>query len=239
MTPVRFLLTRPAEDSAALAERLKAKGHEALIEPMLRPEVMTGPIDVAGCGGIVVTSRHGLEAIARQPAALAKARAVPVYCVGAATAALARELGLPLVVEGPGTAAGLVDHLLAAEQDRGPLIHVSGTDVTVDIAARLVHAGRPARRVVAYRMTAAEQLSDAARRGLEDGSIEGVILMSPRTTRAYVALVRGAGLAAKVAGLRYVCLSEAVARPLAAIGATRVAVAAHPNQGALLALVCG
>jgi uroporphyrinogen-III synthase len=65
----------------------------------------------------------------------------------------------------------------------------------------------------------------------------GVVLMSPRTAKVYVKLVREAALTAEAGRPVYLCLSEAVARELQPLGTVRIAVARTPNSQEMLALI--
>ena len=72
-----------------------------------------------------------------------------------------------------------------------------------------------------------------AKAALQDGALDAVMLFSPRTARIF------AGLAHDLPtdGLAALCISPATAQALGAMHFARVAVAARPNQQAMLALV--
>ena len=84
-----------------------------------------------------------------------------------------------------------------------------------------------------YAMAASETLSNPARLGLETGAIDAVLLYSRRTAEAFVALTKDV---AGVAGLSFLCLSEAVAAPLVKAHFVRMSLAEHPSEEAMLAL---
>src|SRR5207302_9224425 len=136
---LRALVTRPRAEAAALAEALRARGVEAIVEPLLEIRYRDGPApDLAGVQAVLCTSANGVRALAR----LSRERAVPLFAVGEASAARAREEGFARVE----SAGGNVDDLarLACERLRledGRLLHVAGSDVAGDLAGALRRAG--------------------------------------------------------------------------------------------------
>ncbi len=63
-------------------------------------------MDLDAAQALIVTSRNALRALSAHRH-LDKARKLPLFAVGEATAAAARELGFAEVTPGPGTGAGL------------------------------------------------------------------------------------------------------------------------------------
>ena len=70
---------------------------------------------------------------------------------------------------------------------------------------------------------------------LEDGKLDGVILMSPRTAKIFAALLARHGLVTQGTRLVCYCLSEAVAEVVSRLDGVRVA--ARPREEDVLALV--
>ncbi|HRD74602.1 MAG TPA: uroporphyrinogen-III synthase [Hyphomicrobiaceae bacterium] len=237
---MRILVTRAAEDAAALATRLEALGHTPVIAPLLEVAYLPEALDLGNAKGLIVTSRYALEALAREPAALAAACRRTIYCVGESTGQRARELGAPDVVAGPGTASRLIGMIRSqGVKADGPLLYLSAKEVAVDIAGELRLAGLDVRRQTVYRMVAVRTFKPAVARDLADGRIEAVILMSQRTARIYVELMSSAGLGVAARRVHHLCLSPSVAAALAPLGGTLVAVAAHPTLDDLLTLIPG
>ena len=237
MSGPRLLLTRPRPDSIALAHRLRAHGVEALIEPMMTIRLDdTARLDLSGAQAILLTSANGARALAAA-APGAEARRLPVLAVGPATAQEARDAGFGSVT----AAGGDVDALaaLAAARlrpDAGRLVHVAGRVSTGDLVPRLSAAGFEARRVPLYEAIAVRALSAPARRALEEQTLAGVALFSPRSARLFARLVRESGLEAAARALTAFCLSQAVAAA-ATLSWRQVSVAAAPRQDALVACV--
>jgi uroporphyrinogen-III synthase len=209
-----------------------------VVEPLLRPVYLGVPIELGDARSLVVTSRHALEALARQPSVLAAARALSVEAVGPATAAQAHALGLLRVRTGPGTAEALAGRIIAdGATDASPYLHLSGEDVAMDLVGRLAAAGIEARRLIVYRMVAADRLTDAARIAIESGGLGAVVLMSPRTARIYARLVDAAGLRDFVRPIRHACLSAAVAGALDPLGRVDIRISPRPSLDGLLTLL--
>ncbi len=231
---MRVLITRPEEDAHALAAALRARGHESLLEPLLRIEPAAGvpsPLDLDGVQAILFTSANGVRAFAR----LSQRRDLPVFAVGDASAQVARDAGFTQVASASGDVEDLA-RLAAArlEPGDGALYHGAGSRLAGDLKERLEGAGFTLRRVVLYQAHTASDLSQATRTALSAGKIDAVTFFSPRTAQTFVKLAQQAELAVACAALDAVCLSTAVARKLRVLPWRNVRIAARPSQDALL-----
>ena len=109
-----------------------------------------------------------------------------------------------------------------------------------DLAGALAAEGLDVRSTALYAARAAP-----SRRGLEAlraGRLDGVLIHSPRAARRLAALASAAppsaaSLAAPLAALAVFCNSQAAAAPLRPLGPGRLAVAAAPDETALLSLL--
>jgi len=87
VSPLRALITRPREDAEEIAEQLRARGIESVIEPMLAIVPVPHPgLDLTDVQALLFTSANGVRAFA----AATTVRSLPVFAVGDATAAAAR-----------------------------------------------------------------------------------------------------------------------------------------------------
>ncbi len=103
---MRALITRPKEDSTAIAERLEELGIEPVIEPLMTVEpVADAKLDLDGVQAILLTSRNGARALA----GATERRDVVVYAVGDSTAELARENGFKSVESAGGDSESLAE----------------------------------------------------------------------------------------------------------------------------------
>jgi len=120
---MRLIITRPAEDAARMADELRRLGHEPDIHPLLDIACLTVPAPALhGVAALIATSRNALRSLAASEA-LAAARRLPVFCVGEATAAAARQLGFADIRTGPGTAKDLVPLIRRGQRRSPPLSH--------------------------------------------------------------------------------------------------------------------
>jgi uroporphyrinogen-III synthase len=230
---VRIVITRPRPQAEPLAARLEAKGHACLIEPMLEIEPLPrAPLTLDGVQAIVLTSANAV------PALSGKARGLPVFVVGEATAAAARDAGCARLTIAEGDARRL-GRLIAARcrPGDGALLHLSGEQVREGLEEALGPAGLELRRHPVYRAHAARGLSPELRTALLRGTIGAVLLFSPRTARTFGGLVRAAGLQGGLEGARALCLSAAVAGEARALRWREVLMAESPTTEALVHLL--
>lgn len=235
---VRLLVTRPEPEGEETAARLRARGHEVLVAPLLRIELATdADIGAGPWSGIVMTSRNAVRAIARHPRC-AELRSLPVFAVGRRTAAAAGAAGFSEVLSADGDAADLVRLILAHRAAiGGPLLYLAGADRAADLSGALRAGGVKVDTVVIYRAVAADELPEPARTALAAGTLTGILHLSRRSAESYLACARRAGLLDRALSPTHYCLSAQVAEPLIAAGARKVVVSPRPDEAALLELI--
>lgn len=235
---MRLLVTRPEEDSAPLADALAALGHEAVMAPLLTIRFLGDtPLPEGPWQALLVTSANGARALGRREDAR-PLLGLPIFAVGAASADAARAAGFARVEAAGGDVETLAVHVARVlVPEKGPLLHVAGSVVAGDLAALLGAKGFRVERAVLYEAAMAQTLPGAARKALEGGKLDGVILYSPRTARAFAALVTAAGLEACVKGLAAYCLSPAVAAAVESLPGLTVKIARRPDQAGLLGIL--
>lgn len=234
---MRLWVTRPEPDAGEQAAALADLGHETLIESLLRIEPIDGEaLPLNSIQAVVIGSRNALRALARRPE-IARLLPLPLYAVGEATAAYGRALAFEHVHAADGDARSLIDLVARLHASGGTLLHPAGDHLAGDLKGGLEALGFAVVQPIVYRACAVEALSEATQAAIRAGRLQGVILMSPRTSRVYVASMERHGLADAARNMIHYCLSAAVAGPLRALAATRIAVAARPSQSRLLALI--
>ncbi|WP_328703032.1 uroporphyrinogen-III synthase [Arenibaculum pallidiluteum] len=232
---LRLLVTRPREDAEPLARALAARGHEAVIEPLLEIRIAEGPaLDLDGVQGLLLTSANGVRAVARRT----PRRDLPVWAVGDATARAARGAGFGQVESAAGAVEDLARLIVArCDPSAGRLVHAAGTAVAGDLSELLAQAGFTVDRQVLYAAEAAEDLSPGTVSRLYAGTIDAILFFSPRTARSFVRLAGRAGLSERLGPVTAFCLSEAVAHEVRTLGWGAVRTAPRPDQASLLALI--
>ena len=221
---MKVWVTRAQPGADATAARLRARGFEPVVSPLLEVRPLAGgPIDLSGVAALAFTSSNGVAAFAGRSAA----RDLPVFTVGAATAAAARAAGFVEVTSADGDVAALAAVIVSRGSAAGAVLHAAPTEPAGDLVAALAALGVSARSLALY-----ETVAVAPDRRVE---VAAVLLHSPKAARALAD-----HLAAHPApSLHALCLSAAVAAPLADAGLACVQAALHPTEDALLALLGG
>jgi len=236
VTILRILLTRPEPDALRTAARLTALGHRVLIDSLIAIELVAIDKPPAGpFAAVAVTSANAVR-VAGGMDQLAFLRTLPLYAVGNHSGEMARTAGFSNVIAADGDAAALA-HLLTRRIKPGSrVLYLAAEDRARDLADLLAPAGIAVETVVLYRARPAAEFSAATMAVLTSAGLDVVLHYSPRSAAIFVALAEQKGLESEVIGLRHLCLSEAVAAPLVALGAT-VEIATRPEEEALLNLL--
>ena len=223
---LRVAITRAAPEAQKTAERVRARGAEPVLAPLLTIMPCGYDTSTEGAQALIFTSSNGVHAF---PDARG-ARNVPVLAVGEATAAAAREAGFADVRSADGDVnalAALVKTTLSPAA--GKLIHIGGDHVAGDLSGQLSAAGFKVERRVAYAAVAAHAAPPAFSEPLDI-----VLFHSARAVEAYLALgAPGAGRL--IAG----CLSPTIAKAAAEVSWKRVITAPSPRENDLLAATIG
>lgn len=233
--PLGLLVTRPAEDGEATAQKLRARGYDPILSPLLTITVLAdAPLpDLTGYHGLIVTSANGVRALAERT----DRRGDLILAVGDHTAAKARTLGFTQVESASGDAVVLVNYVRdRLDPEDGKLLHVRGETIAVDPVPLLEGAGFTVDSCSLYRADPSEGLSATAITALAAGTVAGVLLYSPRSAKLFEAALTGALPPETAGGLTAYCLSPAVAKALS-LPYRAVAVAPHPLGEALLGLL--
>lgn len=235
---MRILVTRPRADCEDMTRVLAAAGHDVFVSPMLEIELKPpGEIGEDGLTAIVITSQNALRWLAKSPQ-LPRLSNVQLFAVGPRTGELARELGFQRIIEGPGTGAELADIILASDLPKeGRIVHLAGETLAFDMASSLCGAGYQAETFECYRSVPAKSFTAEVEKAIRENSIDLVTLLSPRTAKTFVGLIKSAGLEQSASALSYACISEATRKPLNDEGWPRTHVALAPNSQEVLALV--
>jgi uroporphyrinogen-III synthase len=232
---MRVLVTRPQPDAARTAARLEAMGHEAVVDPLLTLEAAKmSKVPAGRFAALAATSANALR-VAGAMVEFGGLRTLPLFVVGSHSADAAHEAGFRNVTSAGGDAAALAALLSQRVGKGGRVLHLAGEERAQELGELLAPAGIGVDVLIVYRMRAAGNLG-SSRDAIAGKRLDAVLHYSPRSAATFVALVEAAGLVNEVLKLRQLCLSRAVAKPLADLGA-KVEVAKQPNENALLALL--
>jgi uroporphyrinogen-III synthase len=168
----RVLVLRPEPGASATAERARERGLDAVAMPLFEIQRLDWqPPEPGAFDGLLLTSanavRHGGEG-------LQQLRQLPVYAVGDATAAAAREAGFDVAATGD---AG-VDRLLSLIDADLKLLHLCGED-------RMNPSAAP-QNITAIPVYRAKETNDVDT-GLAAGTV--ALIHSPRAGQRFAELV--------------------------------------------------
>ncbi len=228
--PLTILVTRPEPGGSATAAVLRANGHIPVLAPCLDIEALPASLP-AGCDAIVVASAQALPGL---PKAW---RAIPLFAVGDATAARARDLGFIRVTSAAGTARELAALVTATLPQGTSIILPCGEGHSLDLAAGLRAAGFRVSRRVVYRSRPAADLTAAASAALIADTVDRVMIFSPATAKRFASLIDGANLTASLRRAIAIAISPAAAAPLARLPFRAIRAAISPDQDHMLAIL--
>ncbi|WP_457092260.1 uroporphyrinogen-III synthase [Microvirga sp. P5_D2] len=225
---MRVLLTRPQAQLKELGAVLEGQGIEWLGEPLLR--IVSVPWDpgvLVGKQALLLTSANASRELLRVPGIR---RDMPIHAVGPGTAAPLLAEGFSGVQAAGGTAMSLITHVRQHVDPRaGRLLHLSGLDITLDLAVDLASAGFAVDRVVVYRAAAMERLSEEVMREISRNRVDAAVFLSARTAATFCNLVIASGTADACARMTAVAISRKVASALFPAGFGRVFAAETPS----------
>jgi uroporphyrinogen-III synthase len=233
----RALVTRPQEDCDEIADALRRRDYEPVIEPMLSIRFLDGtapPRD--DYQGVLLTSANGARALAR----LVAWRDLPVWAVGEASAAEARRLGFVTVRAAGGDVAALA-RLVGQEVDPagGKLLQVAASRLAGDLAGDLGSRGYKLDKAVLYEAEPARDFSPALTRLIGEGGLDLALFFSPRTAATFVTLAQSRLDPHALRATAALALSPAVAEALSGLPWYAVRVARTPSLPALVGLLDG
>jgi uroporphyrinogen-III synthase len=212
---------------------LRARGHDVLVASQMRVEPLAA--DLAGTwSAIIVTSANAPDAIAGNPVREALTR-LPLFAVGQRSADAARQAGFVNVSPADGDVRDLMRMLIAQRAGtNAPLLYLAGEDRAADLPAELSARSIAAEMRVVYRVVTAP-FPPALIEALQAGAVDAVMHFSRRSADNYLAGASKAGISGPAMAVRHLCLSAQVAEPL--VGASQIAVAARPDEAALVELL--
>lgn len=213
----RVWVTRARPGADCTAERLSDLGYTPVVAPLLAIRLLDARPDLTGVQALAFTSRNAVKAFAERSGD----RALPVFAVGDATAASAREAGFQDVRSAGGDLHALAG-LIRAEGAGLSVLHPCAAEPAGDLAALV----RDAARITSLAVYEAVE-TDATAPEVWDA----VLIHSPRAGRALAASLSAQGAGGRIA----VAISPAAAAAVTVSGFAKIRIAAAPTEDALLA----
>jgi uroporphyrinogen-III synthase len=226
---MKVWVTRAEPGAGETAKRLIELGHEPLVAPLLIVRrLVDAALDLSDICALAFTSANAVRAFAD----LSDGRDLPVFAVGEATAAAARQAGFAQVHAGPSDVAALAAAIVERRTAlHGAVLHASAAEPAGDLAGALQAAGVALRSVSLYQTVAADPPDPALRARLAEA--QAVLLHSPKAARRLASL----SPALDLSGAHLLGLSPACLAPLADMPAAGRCSVAAPNEADLLALL--
>ncbi|MFY9655572.1 MAG: uroporphyrinogen-III synthase [Methylocystis sp.] len=226
----RALVLRAREDARRTEKKLADIGFACVLSPALEI-VATGAKAPAGdFDAVIVTSAKALEH-GDQTASL---RRLPLFVVGARTAALAERLGWRIAGRAPESAA-LLSVILGDRTSPRRLLYLAGRQRRDKLEAQLRWAGCEVFTLEAYEAREATALTREAAKALASGELSAALHYSPRSAAIFARLVFRENLSTAASALAHFVISAETGAALAPLGMLTKRVAASPDEDALLA----
>ncbi len=231
-----ILNIRPAIDSRRDAVTLSRRGVVSACLPMMEIVTLAPQLPNAlEIAGLVFTSRHAVLAFVEAMDTADWCR-IPVFAVGQATAAAAREAGFVCIFIGSGGGVGLVSAILQhlpMRQER--ILWPAAVDKSFDMASALTLYGYDVQTLDIYVAQARVNFTMDEMRPLGEGAVSGVIGMSSRSVQLFCKLLKEQGLDSRQTHITLIVGSQSIA-DAAGPGWRQIHVARKPRRSRLLAI---
>lgn len=181
----RVLVTRSQPGADATAAKLRDRGIEPVIEPLIAIEAIAA--ETPAFDALAFTSLNGV----RRFREISAWRDGPVWCVGDRTAAEARDSGYHDVRSADGSVEDLTEMLLRELPPEAALLHAGNEESRGDLAGELQRSGRTASFLPIYRSVELDTPPPALAQALaEPDAVACVLIHSPKGARVLARLAR-------------------------------------------------
>lgn len=230
---MRVFVFRPRLDAERTARTIADHGFEPIVAPLFEVVRLPGEAPAGAFDAIVVTSGNAVGPLAEGPAAW---RDLPIFAVGARTAAKVREAGLEDARSADGDRNDLIELIKRTLPAPAKLLMIAARDRKEDVPGRLEEAGYEVSLWTAYAAEPVSVLPEDTQAALRQArSGDAALHYSARGAKVFIALAQAAGVADEALELTHVVISAATAAPLIAAGASTVLVSEHPEEAGMLA----
>jgi uroporphyrinogen-III synthase len=208
------LLTRPLIAATQDAMAWEEAGFKTFIAPLLKIKFVPQPLrDLKGYQAVITTSAIAIQALSN----LTETRDIPIWCIGKASAALAKNVGFQEIFAPPSSekfenATLLLTYLLRnLNPKQGPIFYAAGKFVHLDLAVSLEKCGYKVEKAILYEAQADPESWSKIQSFFEKPVMGGVTFYSQRTASLFKGWVNSQeGL--QIKGKCYpVCLSSSIA----------------------------
>ena len=220
MRPV--LVSRAEPGATHSVEALRKRGVKAIKAPTADILFLDKRLNMCGVSALVFTSANGVRAYTR----VSKRFDVPAFCVGTATANLARSFGFDQVLCADGDGEALA-RLIERHPPEGEMVHVRGDDVGFELVEGLTGSAIKLRSEILYRAVMVASFQPIVWEVLKEHPV--VLIYSSKGAERFLTLADDADLS-KVS---FVVISKAASLPLRDQPCAGVTIAKQPKQASL------
>jgi uroporphyrinogen-III synthase len=217
---MNVLITRPKESAKRTARVIESLGHTTTLAPVSSITTLNVDVPYSQLDALITTSANAIEIMATQT----ERRDIPLFCVGAASADFARELGFQTILypEVPG-ATGLIEVIKTSPYRR--LAYLHGEIVKVDIKRVLSQSWSQDSPQVqnlqidsfcVYKTEQAPSWSDEIIAQFHEETIAAITFYSERSAELTLNFLKKHGLLRHTASIHALCLSHSIAEKVLA-----------------------
>ncbi|MFN3318465.1 MAG: uroporphyrinogen-III synthase [Allorhizobium sp.] len=216
---MRVLVTRPEPASARTAAELERRGHEPVLLPLMQvihqPQALVTPA-LPATAAIAVTSAEAIRVLQTLSQEARQALlALPLFAVGRATARAASDAGFADVSVANSDGRSLASLLVATQDPTTPILYLTGSPRSPDFETDLQQAGRAIDIRECYRMVPATP-DDLDVVETLTPMPDAILVYSAETARRIGELHHATRDQLDWQQVRFLCLSEKIARALPA-----------------------
>ena len=226
------LVTRPQPDADHLAQVMREKNFDVIVDPLFKTDFATTPPERENYQALLATSRNAIRALAKNGAVKYFSH-LPLLAVGEETATEARLAGFKHIKNAEGAADSLgalvVETCLPG---KGPLLYLAGKTRKAALESGLAAQGFEIAVWEAYAMHPSPALNEKTLGALRQNAVAAVLLFSERAAAHFLQLAQALDWENVNAPL-YACLSAQVALPLQNKGLRAI----YPSIPSLHALI--
>ena len=230
---MRFLVTRPQPECGRSADKLRARGADAVESPMLKLNATVPKVlDLDKVTGLAFTSSRAVTLLETH-AQIGDLRKLPGFAVGGRTADMLKQAGFEDVHSAEGDVVAL-SRMIERHQPHGLLLYPCARNHAGNLKKSLAEKQVRCRPIEIYQMEKCLHFEPAILSDLEAAAFDGVLIYSKRTAEAFVTAMRVAGLKGLPGETHVYAISPRAAEPFS--GHIFVQTAQRPNEDALLGL---
>ena len=227
---MQVIITRAGDDARTTASLVADLGCIPVIAPLVTRLALPVAIPDRHFDGLIITSRASVAMLDRTQ--LVSLLQVPVFCVGDATADLARRTGFETVFSAAGDVSGLISLIHEQVPQGQALVYLTGEPHKAEIELALSGTMRLT-TLATYRMQSAEAFPQEALARLDDPHPVWLHYSQQSVERA-AALAAASSQPDLFPRARHLLISQALQAAVKTAGGTAITIAAQPNQQAMM-----